>query len=113
MKAFLIPLIGLLMAMQALGQQRSGGQPGVFDYYQLNLSWSPEFCYSKPDNPECSGHYGFIVHGLWPQFRNGGWPEFCGQQPGPSNPSQMLNIMPDLIVLSGLAYKNASWPSEW
>ena len=95
MKAFLIVLIGLVVTMQALGQQRSGGQPGVFDYYQLNLSWSPEFCYSKPDNPECSGHHGFIVHGLWPQFRNGGWPEFCGRQPGPSNPSQMLNIMPD------------------
>jgi ribonuclease T2 len=95
MKAFLILLIGLLIAMQALGQQRSGGQPGVFDYYQLNLSWSPEFCYSKPDNPECSGHHGFIVHGLWPQFRSGGWPEFCGRQPGPSNPNQMLDIMPD------------------
>jgi ribonuclease T2 len=59
------------------------------------MSWSPEFCFSKPDNPECSGHYGFIVHGLWPQFRNGGWPESCGQQPGPSNPSKMLDIMPD------------------
>jgi ribonuclease T2 len=95
MKASLIPLIGLLIATQSLGQQRSGGQPGVFDYYQLNLSWSPEFCYSKPDNPECSGHHGFIVHGLWPQFRSGGWPEFCGRQPGPGNPNQMLDIMPD------------------
>jgi ribonuclease T2 len=92
---FFIPLISLLFPMEARSQQHSGGQAGVFDYYQLNLSWSPEFCYSKPDNPECSGHHGFIVHGLWPQFRNGGWPEFCGRQPGPAKPNQMLDIMPD------------------
>jgi ribonuclease T2 len=70
-----------------------------FDYYLLNLSWAPEFCYSKPDNPECSGHFGFIVHGLWPQYSRGGYPENCGQQPGPSNPSNMLDIMPDLHLI--------------
>jgi len=72
---------------------------GAFDYYLLNLSWAPEFCHSKPDNPECSGHFGFIVHGLWPQYRNGGYPESCSQAPGLSNPSQMLDIMPDLHLI--------------
>jgi ribonuclease T2 len=97
---FLVALLSLFFSAGAAAQQRSGGQPGVFDYYQLNLSWSPEFCFSKPGNPECAGHFGFIVHGLWPQFNNGGWPEFCGQQqPGPSNPNQMLDIMPDLHLI--------------
>jgi ribonuclease T2 len=68
---------------------------GAFDYYLLNLSWAPEFCHSRPDNPECSGHFGFIVHGLWPQYDRGGYPENCGQAPGPSNPGQMLDLMPD------------------
>jgi len=71
----------------------------LFDYYLLNLSWAPEFCYTKPDNPECSGHFGFIVHGLWPQYRRGGYPENCGQQRGPSNPASMLDIMPDLRLI--------------
>jgi ribonuclease T2 len=70
-----------------------------FDYYLLNLSWAPEFCHNKPDNPECSGHFGFIVHGLWPQYSRGGYPENCGQQPGLSNPSIMLDIMPDLHLI--------------
>jgi ribonuclease T2 len=70
-----------------------------FDYYLLNLSWAPEFCYSKPDNPECGGHFGFIVHGLWPQNNRGGYPEDCGQQAGPSNPARMLDIMPDLHLI--------------
>ena len=91
--------MGLLCSMLAYSQQHSGSQPGVFDFYQLNLSWSPEFCFSKPDNPECQSHHGFIVHGLWPQFRKGGWPEYCGQQPGPSNPNGMLDIMPDLHLI--------------
>jgi ribonuclease T2 len=72
---------------------------GNFDYYLLNLSWSPEFCFDKPDNPQCAGHFGFVVHGLWPQFQNGGYPENCGAQPGPSNPNQMLDIMPDLHLI--------------
>lgn len=81
---------------------RTNGAPsgsGAFDYYLLTLSWAPEFCYSKPDNPECSGHFGFIVHGLWPQYNAGGYPENCGNQPGPSNPSSLLDIMPDLSLI--------------
>lgn len=68
---------------------------GAFDYYLLTLSWAPEFCHSRPDSPECGGHFGFIVHGLWPQYGRGGYPENCGQAPGPSNPANMLDLMPD------------------
>lgn len=72
---------------------RQSGQPGVFDFYVLTLSWSPEFCHSH--SPECqNGHHGFIVHGLWPQFTEG-YPENCSNAPGPTNPSEMLDIMPD------------------
>lgn len=71
------------------------GQPGVFDYYLLTLSWSPEFCYSHSDKPECqSGHHGFVVHGLWPQYVNG-YPENCSNAPGLGNPAEMADIMPD------------------
>jgi ribonuclease T2 len=72
---------------------------GPFDYYLLNLSWAPEFCHNKSGSPECSGHFGFVVHGLWPQYSKGGYPESCGTAPGPSNPSQMLDIMPDLHLI--------------
>ncbi len=75
--------------------QASQGTPGVFDYYLLTLSWSPEFCYSHRDKPECqSGHYGFVIHGLWPQYVDG-YPEHCSNAPGLSNPSEMVDIMPD------------------
>jgi ribonuclease T2 len=76
-------------------RQQQSGQPGVFDFYVLTLSWAPEFCHGHSDSPECqSGHYGFIVHGLWPQFTHG-YPENCSDSRGLSNPSGMLDIMPD------------------
>jgi ribonuclease T2 len=89
-------LVALLLATLPMYSQR-GGQPGAFDFYLLNLSWSPEFCNSNPNNIECGGgkHFGFIVHGLWPQFSHGGGPEYCGQQPGLIDPTRMLDIMPD------------------
>jgi ribonuclease T2 len=71
------------------------GTPGVFDYYLLTLSWSPEFCHSHADKPECqSGHHGFVVHGLWPQYTDG-YPENCSTAPGLSNPAEMADVMPD------------------
>ena len=75
--------------------QAQTGQPGVFDYYVLTLSWAPEFCYSHRESPECQGkHFGFVVHGLWPQYTNG-YPENCSTEPGLADPSQMTDIMPD------------------
>ncbi len=76
-------------------RQATHGEPGVFDYYLLTLSWSPEFCYSHADKPECqSGHHGFVVHGLWPQYANG-YPENCSTARGLAHPEEMADIMPD------------------
>jgi len=69
---------------------------GHFDYYLFTLSWSPEYCHGHPNAQQCGGaHPGFVVHGLWPQFNNGQWPLTCSSAPGLSNPSAMLDIMPD------------------
>lgn len=70
-----------------------------FDYYLLNLSWSPEFCYSHPDAAECASHSTFVLHGLWPQNNNGTYPENCSSSPGPSDPSSFSDIYPDAGLL--------------
>jgi ribonuclease T2 len=74
-------------------------QGSGFDYYLLNLSWSPEFCYSHPGAAECASHSTFVLHGLWPQNTNGGYPENCSNAPGPSNPSTFSDIYPDQGLL--------------
>ena len=57
----------------------SDAQAGQFDYYVLSLSWAPTYCLTHTDDSgECGGKgYGFVVHGLWPQYDVGGYPENC------------------------------------
>ncbi len=52
--------------------------------YTLALSWSPEFCRTRKDQPrhktQCSGKdgsFGFILHGLWPDARSSAYPQWC------------------------------------
>jgi len=74
-------------------------QGSGFDYYLLNLSWSPEFCYSHPNAAECASHPTFVLHGLWPQNINGTYPENCSNAPGPGDPAAFSDIYPDQSLL--------------
>jgi len=72
---------------------------GKFDFYLLNLSWSPEFCHSHPTAAECAQHSTFVLHGMWPQNNNGSYPQHCSSAPGPADPSQYSDIYPDPSLL--------------
>ncbi len=71
----------------------------VFDFYLLNLSWSPEFCATHTNSTECGRGLGFVVHGLWPQDARGGYPEDCSEAPGPANPQSYTDIMPTISLI--------------
>jgi ribonuclease T2 len=60
-------------------RDQENGTAGRFDYYLMSLSWSPSFCATHPGETEqCGTHgFGFVLHGLWPQYRNGSWPQQC------------------------------------
>jgi ribonuclease T2 len=66
--------------------------PGQFDYYLLTLSWSPTYCLThQEDRAQCGGKgFGFVLHGLWPQFDSGGYPQYCA--PGTGLPAQAALI---------------------
>ena len=54
---------------------------GEFDYYVLALSWSPNWCSAEGDgrgSPQCDAgsDFGWVLHGLWPQYETG-WPDYC------------------------------------
>jgi ribonuclease T2 len=75
--------------------------PGSFDYYLLTLSWAPEFCSTHGGNAsssECDPkrHFGFVVHGLWPENDDGSYPQHCApaQPVAQATVEQMLPIMP-------------------
>lgn len=74
-------VLWLLIATVATAAPRNQAQPGEFDFYVLSLSWSPTFCLTHPSNEQCTGKgYGFVLHGLWPQYARGGWPASCAPQ---------------------------------
>jgi ribonuclease T2 len=73
-------------------QARAAAQ---FDFYLLNLSWSPEYCHSHPTASECASHSTFVMHGLWPQNNDGTYPQNCSNAPGPADPSKYSDIYSD------------------
>jgi ribonuclease T2 len=103
----LFALILALAILPAAALRAEGDRPGVFDYYVLALSWSPNWCALEGDarrSPQCradSGH-GWVLHGLWPQHARG-WPSFCRTtlpQPSPA----MTAAMADIMGTPGLAW---------
>jgi ribonuclease T2 len=100
MKCVLLVLaISIGFSMRAPAQ--NSAEPGHFDYYLLNLSWSPEFCAKLASSPQCATHPGFVLHGLWPQNRDGSWPANCATHaPGPKDPSAWLDVTPDLSLIA-------------
>jgi ribonuclease T2 len=81
----------------------SDDTPGEFAYYLLSLSWSPAYCLSSSGAAECNGprRFGFIVHGLWPQYERG-WPEYCDVRG--TVPDEVVQGISDLMPARGLVY---------
>lgn len=57
--------------------------------YTLAASWSPEYCKMSGEkgSMQCSGRngrFGFVLHGLWPEARQGPPPQWCATAPRPS-----------------------------
>lgn len=92
-------------APQRIEARNTGGgganAPGAFDYYSLVLSWSPTHCETpegQDDETQCGRgrRYGFIVHGLWPQYTRG-YPEECPTRERPYVPQSVIDGMMDIM----------------
>ena len=83
----------------SLASPRGAASAASFDFYLLNLSWSPEYCHSHPSAAECAAHSTFVLHGLWPENNDGSYPQNCSTAPGPADPSQYSDIYPDAGLL--------------
>jgi ribonuclease T2 len=84
----LVCVVGLTVGVGALarGHGHHGADvAGRFDYYLMSLSWSPSYCEAHPDEKSQCNHqgYGFVLHGLWPQNRDGSWPQHCSAEAPP------------------------------
>jgi ribonuclease T2 len=96
-------LVGCLLTSTACHgpADSAANTPGSFDYYLLTLSWAPEFCATHAGDAlssECDPqrHFGFVVHGLWPENDNGSHLQNCApaQPVAQRTVEHMLAIMP-------------------
>ena len=98
-------VLAVLLALPGLA--RAEGTPGVFDYYVMALSWSPNWCALEGDargSEQCArgSDHGWILHGLWPQYHRG-WPDYCRTPERPPS-RRMTAEMADIMGTSGLAW---------
>ncbi|WP_108815473.1 ribonuclease T2 family protein [Loktanella sp. Alg231-35] len=92
-----------LLASPVAAQDRAG----TFDYYVLSLSWSANWCALEGDergSPQCdpSADFGWILHGLWPQYERG-YPANCASSERAPSRSD-TSAMADIMGTSGLAW---------
>lgn len=107
MHAALARLAIILLALAAPLPVAADGRAGVFDYYVLALTWSPNWCTLEGDArsaPECDGSrdLGWTLHGLWPEYESG-WPSNC-ISPFPAPSRRMTGAMADVMGSGGLAW---------
>lgn len=104
MRFLVLAVAGLIASSMAWAK---GERSGEFDYYVMSLSWSPTWCALEGDarqSPQCDSDadFGWVLHGLWPQYHRG-WPSYCPTVE--RNPSRsMTNDMADIMGTSGLAW---------
>ena len=65
--------------------------------YTLALSWAPEYCHahrqSAASGVECgANHFGFTLHGLWPDGPGKDWPQYC----------RTAELLPDALIRANL-----------
>jgi ribonuclease T2 len=90
----------ILWSLLAAFPARAEGTTGEFEYYVLSLSWQPNWCAMTGDrrgDPQCAAGsgQGFIVHGLWPQYKVG-YPSDCTtveRDPSRGDTAAMADIM--------------------
>jgi ribonuclease T2 len=108
----LVAVALLLCAFSAATQARHSSRKhddahaatGKYDYYVMALSWSPTYCQTHADEDEQCGHkgYGFVLHGLWPQYEGGGGPQRCDSddEPDRRTVAQTLAFMPSKRLIN-------------
>eukprot|EP00638_Chattonella_subsalsa_P018001 CAMPEP_0117893682 /NCGR_PEP_ID=MMETSP0950-20121206/25476_1 /TAXON_ID=44440 /ORGANISM="Chattonella subsalsa, Strain CCMP2191" /LENGTH=532 /DNA_ID=CAMNT_0005753997 /DNA_START=67 /DNA_END=1665 /DNA_ORIENTATION=+ len=76
-------------------------------FYLLAMIWQPEECFGHEkeypgcQSPEAAWAQQLTIHGLWPNYYNGGWPQFCT--------SEKLDLA--IIQSIGLNTMELNWPN--
>ena len=104
-------LAGSVVAFAEDAPARETAPHRKIDFYVLSLAWAPSYCARRGDKADknlCDAvpAYGFVVHGLWPQY-NQGYPLNCTGADGEKVSAENLRAIANVMPRTGLA------ASEW
>lgn len=68
----------------------------------------------RPPGPPSPHRFTFTIHGLWPNYRGGGWPEFCDHK-AVFAPAAVADLEDDMAdQWPSFSYNDTSfWEHEW
>ncbi|MEL7465612.1 MAG: ribonuclease T2 [Pseudomonadota bacterium] len=97
----MLRLAALILLFLTATARADGEKAGDFDYYVMALSWNASWCEREGDArgaDQCDPRHdlGFTLHGLWPQYDDGGWPDYCRtthRDPSRADTAEMTDIM--------------------
>lgn len=100
--------------------------PILSDMYLLAYTWSAQFCHNQPSYKSCQKprefwKTHFTIHGLWPQYKSGGYPQYCSDTETLNIKSiidefgwdNMVQHWPDLKVDEASKNYGGFWQYEW
>jgi ribonuclease T2 len=107
MRALAALIVAAWAASPASPASAEGEPAGEFDYYVLSLSWSPTWCALEGDARDAAQcdedrDFGWVLHGLWPQYETG-WPSWC-RTPARDPSRAETAAMADIMGSAGLAW---------
>lgn len=104
----LVMLLAVLAcAVEARHRRRlrsHGNRRADFDFFFLVRQWPATFCNDHQCTHRPPQKYAFTLHGLWPQRRDGTWPEFC-------DPSSHLRMDDIDDLVDDMEHDWPSWSS--
>lgn len=87
-----------------------------FDFYAFSQGWPGTACtYHRCQATQVDkAEKGFLIHGLWPDYNNGSYPQFCGEGL-PFSADALKPILGELYSLWPSLYSdyNSFWGHEW
>ncbi|KAI1302369.1 Ribonuclease DdI [Halotydeus destructor] len=87
-----------------------------FDYLLLAIRWAPSDCHSTKSKCVPKVPQSWLIHGLWPNYWDGSWPQFCCNT-DPFNVDNVKSLENDLLAKWANLLKGKSadslWAHEW
>ncbi|WIA09049.1 hypothetical protein OEZ85_008463 [Tetradesmus obliquus] len=106
-------LLGAVLAASATSQVEDNSKVD-FDYFYLVRQWPATFCNDHFCTHRPPKKYAFTVHGLWPQRRDGTWPQFCDSS-SELDMDEIEDLLPELekVWPSWSSDDETFWNHEW